>query len=96
MDIKRKESDWTAMFSEVRSSNVSGSPSNIDATSRQISEQFTSDYVVPILASRPLKKRVKCRKAWFGVLFALVTNDNIEGIIHFHLTIITQFRSRLS
>lgn len=40
MDIKRKESDWTAMFSEVRSSNVSGSPSNIDATSRQISQNL--------------------------------------------------------
>lgn len=33
------------------------------AKSRQISEQFTSDYVVPILASRPLKKEGKMSKS---------------------------------
>lgn len=51
------------MFSEVRSSNVSGPPSNIDATSRQISEQFTSDYIVPVLASRLIKKESKMSKS---------------------------------
>lgn len=33
------------------------------AKSRQISEQFTSDYIVPVLASRLIKKESKMSKS---------------------------------